>query len=141
MLGYLAVGTFQVGVGHHPRPAVSRPANVDHVQVVLLDQPIAVDVNEVETGRGAPVAQQAGFDVLQAERFGQQRIVVEVNLPDRQIIGGPPVRVEFAQFVFRERFHRFLLVPILHPIIECSPLQECDGRDGRTLRLLLDLVP
>jgi phosphoketolase len=37
-------------------------------------------------GRGAPVTQQAGFDVLWFQRFAQQWIVHQVNLPDRLTI-------------------------------------------------------
>ena len=62
----LAVGAFQVGVGHQARPAVAGPGDVDHVQVVLLDDPVQVDVDEVQARRGAPVAQQPRLDVLAA---------------------------------------------------------------------------
>ena len=38
--------------------------DVEHVQVVLFDQPVQMDVNEVQTRRGSPVAEEPGFDVL-----------------------------------------------------------------------------
>src|ERR1700730_18219267 len=42
-------------------------------------------------------------------RFLEQRIVVEINLPDRQVIGGAPVRIhlveEFRSQCFCIRFH------------------------------------
>ena len=54
-----AVGPFQVGVGHDARGAVSRPGDVDRVEVVLLDDAVQVDVDEVQARRGAPMAQAA----------------------------------------------------------------------------------
>ena len=99
MLGYSSrVGAFEIRVRHHARTAVAGPADVDHVQVVLLDDAIAVHVDEIEPGRGAPVSQQPRLDVLQAQRLGQQRIVVEINLADRQVVGGAPVRIDFTEF-------------------------------------------
>ena len=93
----LAVGAFQVGVRHQPRPAVARPGDVDDVQVVLLDDAVQVDVDEVQPRRRAPVAEQARLDVRQRERLLQQRIVVEINLPDRQIVRGAPIGVHLAE--------------------------------------------
>ena len=49
------------------------------------------------------MAQQARLDVLEFERLAQQRIGVEVNLPDGKIIRRAPVGVHFAQFFCRER--------------------------------------
>ena len=52
-----AVGSFEIGVRHQPRPAMSGTGDVDHVQIVLLDQPIEVDIDEIEARRRAPMAQ------------------------------------------------------------------------------------
>ena len=65
-------------------------------RVVFLDDAVQVDVDEVEAGCGAPVAEQPGLDVLRFQRLLQERIVVEVDLPDRQIVGRAPVRVHLA---------------------------------------------
>ena len=67
----LAVGPLQVRVGHQRRPAVAGPRDVDHVQVVFLDDPVQMDVDEVLPRRGPPVAQQPGLDVLQLQRLAQ----------------------------------------------------------------------
>jgi hypothetical protein len=40
----LAVGAFQIGVAHHRWTAVPGAGDVDHVQVVLLDDPVQVDI-------------------------------------------------------------------------------------------------
>ena len=98
----LAVGAFQIGVGHQPRPAVARPGDVDHVQVVFLDDAVQMDVDEVQPRRRAPVAEQARLDVRQRQAALQQRIVVEIDLADREIIGRPPIGVHLSQHVGAE---------------------------------------
>jgi hypothetical protein len=41
--------------------------------------------------------EQPRLDVLELQRTPEQRIVVEVDLPDRQIIDGAPIRVHFLE--------------------------------------------
>ena len=89
----LAVSAFEVGVAHDGRAAVPGAGDVDHVEVVFLDDPVQVRVNEVLPGRRAPVPQQHVLHVRERQRPLQQRIVVEINLADRQIVGGAPVGV------------------------------------------------
>jgi hypothetical protein len=43
------------------------------------------------------MAQQAGLDVLGPQRFAQHRIVLEVDLPDGEIVRGAPVGVEAGE--------------------------------------------
>ena len=90
----LAVRALEIGVRHHRRAAMPRPADIDHVQVVLINDAVQVRVDEVQPGRRAPVAEQARLDVLDRKRLRQQRIVEQINLSHRQIVGGAPVGVE-----------------------------------------------
>jgi hypothetical protein len=53
-----------------------------------------VNVDEVEAWRGAPAPEETRLDMLLFERLAQQRIVEQVNLTDRQIIGGAPVSID-----------------------------------------------
>lgn len=69
-----------------------------HLRAAAADLVVEVGVDEVEAGRGAPVAEQPRFDVLGDERFAEQRIVLEIDLADRQIVGGPPVAVDLLEF-------------------------------------------
>src|SRR5262249_17167207 len=92
----LRVGPLQVGIRHHPWPAVSGAADIDHVQVILVDQPVEVRINEVESGSRPPMPQQAGLDVLDFERLAQQRGGVEVNMGDGKKISRAPVGVPFV---------------------------------------------
>ena len=98
-----AVGSFEIGVGDQTRPAMPGAGDVDHVQIVLLDQPIEVGVDEVEARRGAPMAEQARLDVLFLERLAQQGIVEQVDLADGQIIGRAPVGVDERALGLRQR--------------------------------------
>ena len=95
----LAVGAFEVGVGDQRRAAVPRADDVDHVQVIALDDPVEVDAEHVQARRRAPVAEQPRLDVLALERLLQERVVEQVDLADRQVVGGPPVGVHLAQLV------------------------------------------
>jgi hypothetical protein len=40
------------------------------------------------------VAQQPRLDVLGSERLAQERVVQQVNLADREVVGGAPVRID-----------------------------------------------
>ena len=99
----LAVRALEVGIGYHAGATVTGAGDVDGVQVEILDQAIEVDVDEVQPGRGTEMPQQARLDVLHLERLAQQRIGVQINLPDGKIIGGSPVCIHLSQFFRAER--------------------------------------
>ena len=71
----------------------------------MLDDPVQVDVDEVESGRRSPVAQKSWLDVLGPQRLAKQGIVEQVDLPDRQVVGGSPVRVELSELLVGEVRH------------------------------------
>ena len=64
----LGIGAFEIGLGQDRRRPVPGAADIDRVQVVLLDQPVEVDVGEALAGVRAPMAQQPRLDVLEASR-------------------------------------------------------------------------
>jgi hypothetical protein len=97
---HLAVRAFQVGAGDHAGPAVARPGDEDRVEPPRVDGAVHVRVDEVQPRRGAPVAQQARLDVRQRQRLAQQRVVHEVDLAHRQVVGRAPPGVEQRE-VFR----------------------------------------
>jgi hypothetical protein len=45
-----------------------------------------MDVDEVEPRRRAPMPEEAWFDVCERERLFQQRVVVEINLTDGEVV-------------------------------------------------------
>ena len=93
-----AVGAFQIGVSNQGRAAMPRPDDVDHVEVVALDDPVKVDVEHIQARRRAPVAEQPWFDVLALQRLFQQRVFEQVDLADGQIVGRSPVGIHRLQF-------------------------------------------
>ena len=90
----LGVGALEPGVCDDGRAAVARAGDVDRVEVALPDRAVQVDVDQIEAGNGPEVAEQAGLDVLWPERLAEQRVVEQVDLADREVVGGPPVRVD-----------------------------------------------
>ena len=93
----LAVRAFEVDVAHHRRGAVAGTGDVDHVEVMLLDDPVQMRVDEVLARSRAPVPQQQLFHVRQLQRLPKQGVVAEIDLADGQVIGGPPVGIDLAE--------------------------------------------
>ena len=83
---------------------MARSGDVNHVQVVFLDDAVQMGVDEVQPRRRAPVAEQARLDVRQREWLFQQRIVVEVYLTDREVVRRAPIGVHLAEQFRRESF-------------------------------------
>ena len=79
-----------------------RTTNVNHVQIVLFDHASEVRIDKVQPGSGSPVTQQPGFDVFEFQRLFEERIIVEVNLSHRQVVGRTPVSIHYLQFAYRE---------------------------------------
>jgi hypothetical protein len=49
------------------------------------------------------MAEQAGLYVLDRKRLAQQRIVKQIYLADREVVGRTPVGVKRTQILARER--------------------------------------
>src|ERR1700683_4114828 len=60
----LAVRAFEVCIRHNSRSAVPRTRNVDDVEILALDHAIQVHVYEIQSGRSAPMAEQAWLNVF-----------------------------------------------------------------------------
>ncbi len=99
----LAVGPLQIGVGDDPRTAVAGAGDEDHVHVAVADDPVQVGVDEVQARRRAPMAQKPRLDVLVGQGLLQQRIVEEIDLSDREVVGRPPVGVDQGALLVRQR--------------------------------------
>ena len=65
----LRVRTFKISVRHHAGTAMSRAANVNNIEIVLLDQAVEVHIDKVQSRRRAPVTEQPRFHVLRFQRF------------------------------------------------------------------------
>ena len=81
-----------------PGPAMARPGDVDHREVVGFDDAVQMHIDEVEARRRAPMAEQARLDVLELERLFQERIVEQVDLADGEIVRRPPPAIDEVEF-------------------------------------------
>jgi hypothetical protein len=93
----LAVSALQIRVAHDGWAAMSGAGDVDHVEVVFLDDPVQVHIDEVLPRGCSPVSQQHVLHVRKHQRPLQQRIVVEIDLAHRQIVGSAPVGVHLVE--------------------------------------------
>ena len=59
-------------------------------------------VYERKPWAGAPVAEKSRLDVICRQRPLEQRIVLEVDLTDRQVVAGSPPRVNGGQLAIGE---------------------------------------
>jgi len=71
--------------------------NMEHVQVIHFDDPVQVHINEILAGRRAPMSDRQRLHVREFQRPLQQRIVIEINLADRQIIRRPSVGIDLLE--------------------------------------------
>jgi len=76
---------------------VTGPGDVKHVQVILLDHPVQMHVNEILSRRRAPMSDHQRLHIREFKRPFEQRIVVKINLADRQIVGRPPVGIDLLE--------------------------------------------
>jgi hypothetical protein len=61
---------------------------------------IQVGIDQVESGRGAEVPEQARLHMLAQKRPAEKRVFEQVDLPDRQVVRGPPVGVQEAHVLY-----------------------------------------
>ena len=101
----VAVGPLQPGAGHHAGPTVAGAGDEDHVEVVAPDQSREVGIEQVEARRGAPMPEEPGLDVLGRQRLGEQRVVEQIDLPDREVVRRPPPGVDLGELGFGEGSH------------------------------------
>jgi len=102
----LAVGALQVGVGDQCRTAVTGTGHVEHVEVALFDHPVQVHVDEVLARRRAPVSNHERLHVRQFQWLLQERIFVEIELADGEIVGGTPIGIHSLEQLGREKVRR-----------------------------------
>ena len=93
----------------------------------FFDDAVQMDIDEVQSRRRAPVPEQARLDVRQLERLLQQRIVVEINLADREIVRRAPIGVHLVEQFRRERF----VHGVCSSKCSCSVCAECQPKMRR----------
>ena len=93
----LAVGAVQPVLGYHGVAAMTGAGQIDHVQIILVDDTIQMGINKVLSGNGTPVTDDLLFDVFGLEGFLQQRIIQKIQLTGRQKVGSTPPGVQLLQ--------------------------------------------
>src|SRR6185312_10333059 len=69
----LGVSTLEIGVRDQAGPTMAWSRDVDHVQIVLLDDPIQLNIDEVQSGRGPPMSEKPWLDVILGKWALQER--------------------------------------------------------------------
>ena len=90
----LAVAALEIGVGDQGRSAVAGTGDVEHVEIIILDDPVQMDIDEVLPRRRTPVSDHQRLHVGECQRLAQQWVCVKVDLPDREVVCGAPIGVD-----------------------------------------------
>src|ERR1700758_4424883 len=97
------IGSFQVRVRKNCRGSMSGAGKEDHVQIVFLDQPVEMQIDEAQAGVRPPVPEQPNLCVLRRKWSSQKRIVPQVNHPEAEVQACAEVGIDLAQLIGGER--------------------------------------
>ena len=73
---------------------------VNHVQIKRLDYTIQMNIDKVLPGGGPPMTEQRWLDMRSLQRLLEQWVVVQIDLPDGQVVCRTPIRIHLLQDVF-----------------------------------------
>jgi len=63
----LGVRSFEVAVRNDARTAMAGTDDVDHVQIIVFDQPVEMDIEEIQSCCRRPMTEQTGLDMFELE--------------------------------------------------------------------------
>src|SRR5262249_43386582 len=58
----LRIRPLEISIGHQCRTAMARSADIYHIEIILPDDAVEMDIDEVLTGRSTPVPKQQVLD-------------------------------------------------------------------------------
>ena len=58
-----AVGAFEVGICDQAGSAMAWTSDVDHIEIVFLDQAIQMDIDKIQSRSCTPMAEEARLDM------------------------------------------------------------------------------
>ena len=93
----LGIAAVQPVLSHHGVSAVAGAGAVDHVQIILLDDPVQMGIDEILSRAGAPVSHDGLLQVGSVQGPLQQRIVQQVQLACSQVVCGTPPGVNLFE--------------------------------------------
>src|SRR3712207_1701122 len=73
---HLGVAALKIGVGVARRSTMSGSGDADQIGVELRDQAVEVDIDEVESSRRAPMAEQPRLNLIRLHWLAQQWILL-----------------------------------------------------------------
>src|SRR6516165_2955574 len=77
---HFAVCPFEISIGDQRWAAMAWASDINHVEIIFLDDPVQMNVDEIQSWRGAPMPQEPRLDVILGQRSPEQWIVVKVDL-------------------------------------------------------------
>ena len=99
----LAVGAFEPTGRYQRGTAMTGTSHIDRRLVGEGDDSRHMRVYERKPWAGAPVAEKSRLDVICNEWPFEQRIVLEIDLTDRQVVAGSPPRVNGGQLAIGQQ--------------------------------------
>src|SRR5690554_3727384 len=72
----LGIRALEINRGQHARRAVTWTSDKNRVEVVLVDEPVEMNIGETQARTGTPMAEQALLDMIELQRLPQQGIVL-----------------------------------------------------------------
>jgi hypothetical protein len=97
------VNSLEERVGNDGRGTVARTRDEEGIEIVLLNQTVHVNVGKRLTSVRAPMSKETRLDVLDLERFLQQRVLTEVEHTQAQVHAGMEVTVHLVDLILAER--------------------------------------
>ena len=79
----LRVAAVQPILRHHGVAAVAGTGEIDHIQIVALDDPVQMGIDEVLAGAGPPVSHDGLLEVAFDQRALQEGVIHQIQLAGR----------------------------------------------------------
>ena len=99
----LGIAAVQPVLRHHGVAAVTGAGKVDHIQIIPLDDPVQMRIDEVLARAGTPVAHDGLLQIRGGQRPLQQGVIQQIELAGSEVIGCAPIRVDLLQLCRRQR--------------------------------------
>src|SRR3954471_22870044 len=80
------------------------PCEKNHVEIVFLDLPVQMNVDERQSRTRSPMPEQPVLEVFRPQWLGEQWIMLQINHAQAQVIARFPVRFNLPQFLGTQRF-------------------------------------
>jgi len=120
------VVALEVAGGHQGWTTMAGACDVHHVLTGMPDQTVEMGIDEAQAGTGAPMAEQSRLDVLDAQRALQQRVFLQIDLTNDQVVRGTPPGVHTGEFILCKGRYQCHSEDGTHPIpLRGTPPQKC----------------